>query len=77
MSIPSPVVPPASMPFYLSKIFWLNVLMTIFAVAALFTVGGQFADMFTPIVVKYIMLGVAVLNIILRLWLTQTATLTV
>ncbi len=56
--------------WYQSKVVWLNVIYTILAVCALFVVGGQFANVLSDVVVLWISIGMAVLNIILRIWFT-------
>lgn len=59
-------------PWYASKTVWLNVFSTLFAVAALFMAGGQFAGVFSETVVLIMSIVIAVLNIILRIWFTNT-----
>jgi hypothetical protein len=54
-----------------SKTFWLNVASVLLLVAALFLPGGQFAELLGPKVVEYIGIGVAVLNIVLRVFFTS------
>ena len=58
--------------WYVSKVVWLNVIATALMVAALFLPGGEFASLFSAEVVKYIALGVSVVNIVLRVWFTDT-----
>ncbi len=59
--------------WYESKTLWTNISMFLLMVAALFLPGGEFNELLTPIVVEYVALGVAVLNIILRVWFTTGA----
>lgn len=54
-----------------SKTFWLNLASALLLVAALFLPGGQFAELLGPKVVEYIGIGVAVLNIVLRVYFTS------
>lgn len=55
--------------WYASKAIWLNLVTFITLVFTLFSTA-DFADLFTPTVVKYFALGVAVLNIFIRVFFT-------
>jgi hypothetical protein len=59
--------------WYESKTLWTNISMFLLMVAALFLPGGEFTELLTPVAVKYVALGVAVLNIVLRVWFTTGA----
>jgi len=57
--------------WYESKTVWLNVITALLAVAPLFLPGGEFTDLLGEMAVRYIALGVAVVNVILRVWFTD------
>jgi hypothetical protein len=57
--------------WYQSKTVWLNVVSAILLVAALFLPGGEFASMVSKQVVEYIGVGVAIVNILLRVFFTS------
>lgn len=54
-----------------SKTIWLNVASFVTLVYALIVPGGDFSDLLTPEVLKYIGLAVAVLNVAVRVFLTE------
>ncbi len=57
--------------WYQSKIVWLNVITTVIAVLTL--LGAGTLSFMTPQTVELTLLAVAILNIILRVWFTDTA----
>lgn len=55
-------------PWYTSKILWVNVLSTIGLIVEIFTQGNLIPTAWLP----WIAAGVASLNVILRVWFTDT-----
>jgi len=53
-----------SKPFYASKVFWVNFLTMLIAIVSLV----QESAVLPPDAAKYLLLGVGVLNIVLRVW---------
>jgi hypothetical protein len=54
--------------WYQSKTLWLNVITTVIAVLSL--VGTETLSFMTPQTTELVLLTVAVLNVILRVWFT-------
>jgi hypothetical protein len=57
--------------WYTSHEVWVNISSFLVLAYALFVPGGEFADLLSPIVLKYIGLGVALLNLYLRVFVTK------
>ena len=57
--------------WYNSKVVWLNIAMFATLAAALFLPGSQFSDLVSPKVAEYISLGVALVNLALRVFATN------
>ena len=55
-----------SIKWYESKVVWLNVATAMLLIAALFLPGGEFSNLLSESVRTYVAIGVAVVNIILR-----------
>lgn len=54
------------MKWYQSKIVWVNIVATVAAVVDILTAGALIPSVAVP----YIVAGVAILNVILRVWFT-------
>ena len=56
--------------FYESKTFWVNVLMFILGAIAVFT-SGEGAPLVTPVVLQWLVVASALVNLVLRIWFTD------
>ena len=59
-------------PWYQSKSVWLNVATALVLVLVLFAPGSQFADLISTTASRWLELVVAVINIVLRVFFTNT-----
>jgi len=65
MTVPTPVV---TKPWYASKTVWLNAVATLVAIYSLLQVTPVFPTAYLP----YLGLAVGVLNVVIRIWFTDT-----